>query len=61
MAWIAALWALFVIVAALFQEDVSRSLILGLAQEALVLGVGLLVWHLVQRRKTSANHTSEPE
>lgn len=57
VAWVAAVWAAFVVVVALFQEDVLRALILGLAQEALLLGVGLLIWYLVNRRKSSADDT----
>jgi Mn2+/Fe2+ NRAMP family transporter len=60
VAWVAAAWAVFVVVAAFFQEDVTRALILGLAQEVLLLSATLLVWYLVRRRKSSANETPKP-
>jgi hypothetical protein len=57
VAWVAAVWAAIVVAVALFQEDVLRALILGLAQEALLLGVGLLISYLVNRRKSSTDDT----
>lgn len=59
IAWVAAVWAAFVVVVAFLQEDVTRALILGLAQEGLLLGVALLVWYFVQRRKSSADDPPE--
>lgn len=60
LAWVAAVWAAFVVVVALFQEDVMRALVLGLAQEALLLGVALVIWYLVHRRKSSTGDTKGP-
>jgi hypothetical protein len=60
VAWVAAVWATFVVVFAFFKDDVIRALMLGLAQEALLLGVGLLAWYFVQRRKSSADETPKP-
>ncbi|SFT76384.1 hypothetical protein SAMN04487915_103111 [Arthrobacter sp. ov118] len=59
VAWVAAVWTTFVVVVALFQEDVIRAMVLGLVQEALLGSVGLLVWYVVQRRKSSADETPE--
>jgi hypothetical protein len=46
-------WAAFVVMVAYFQEDVMRALILGLVQEAFLLGVALLIWYLLHRRNSS--------
>lgn len=59
VAWVAGVWAVFVVVCALFQEDVVRALILGLVQEAFLGGLGLLAWYLVHRKDSSADDMPE--
>lgn len=54
MAWVAGAWALFVVVVAFRQDDVMGALFLGLAQEALLLGVALLILHIAPRRNSPA-------
>jgi hypothetical protein len=60
IAWITAVWSAFVVMVALFQDDVVRALFLGLTQEALLLGAGLLISYIIHRRKSSAAGTREP-
>jgi hypothetical protein len=60
IAWIAAVWTAIVVVVAFFQDDVVRALFLGLTQEALLLGAGLLISYVIHRRKSSATRTREP-
>lgn len=57
LAWVVVVWTAFVVFVALFQDDVMRALILGLLQEALLMGIGLLILYFRHRRKSSTTNT----
>lgn len=57
LAWVAVVWTAFVVFVALFQGDVMRALILGLLQEALLMGIVLLILYFRHRRKSSTTNT----
>jgi hypothetical protein len=59
VAWVGGVWAAFVIVVAFRQVDGMGALFLGLAQEALLLGVALLILCIAPRRKSPAGGTHE--
>lgn len=54
-AWVAVVWAAIVVVTAFLQADVLRALILGLVQEAILLGVALLIWSRRGRKSAFVN------
>lgn len=49
----------FVVVVAFRQDDGMGALFLGLAREALLLGVALLILHIAPRRKSPASGEHE--
>jgi hypothetical protein len=59
LAWVAVVWTAFVVFVALFQDDVVRAIVLGLVQEALLLGIVLLIFYFRHRRKSSTANTPE--
>ena len=60
VAYFSIAWAALVVVISLFQENVVRTLVLGLAQQILLTGLGLLIWRLAHRRRSSKSEFRKP-
>ncbi len=60
VAYFSIAWTVLVVAISLFQEDVLRTLALGLIQQAILTGLALLVWFLAHRRRSSSDDMRKP-